>query len=101
MFSMCSELTPRPRIPDTGIPQLMQPRIPQLMQPWITVAHISVIMAAQEKGNRWGERADLRIQCGGGVEIKHISAHTETTTQLVKNGQNRRDCTKKTDKNAL
>ena len=28
MFSMCSELTPRARIPDT--------RIPQLMQPWTT-----------------------------------------------------------------
>ena len=27
MFSMCSELSPRARIPDT--------RIPQLMQPWI------------------------------------------------------------------
>ena len=27
MFSMCSELTPRARIPDT--------RIPQLMQPWV------------------------------------------------------------------
>ena len=25
MFSMCSELTPRGRIPDTRIPQLMQP----------------------------------------------------------------------------
>ena len=25
MFSMCSELTPRARIPDTRIPQLMQP----------------------------------------------------------------------------
>ena len=25
MFSMCSELTPRAHIPDTGIPQLMQP----------------------------------------------------------------------------
>ena len=25
MFSMCSELTPRTRIPDTRIPQLMQP----------------------------------------------------------------------------
>ena len=27
MFSMCSELSPRARIPDT--------RIPQLMQPWV------------------------------------------------------------------
>ena len=25
MFSMCSELTPRARIPDTRIPQFMQP----------------------------------------------------------------------------
>ena len=25
MFSMCSKLTPRARIPDTRIPQLMQP----------------------------------------------------------------------------
>ena len=25
MFSMCSELTPRARIPDTRLPQLMQP----------------------------------------------------------------------------
>ena len=25
MFSMCSELTPRAHIPDTRIPQLMQP----------------------------------------------------------------------------
>ena len=25
MFSLCSELTPRARIPDTRIPQLMQP----------------------------------------------------------------------------
>ena len=25
MFSMCSEFTPRARIPDTRIPQLMQP----------------------------------------------------------------------------
>ena len=29
MFSMCSELTPRARISDT--------RIPQLMQPWLVV----------------------------------------------------------------
>ena len=28
MFSMCSELTPRARIPDTRIPQLMQPCLP-------------------------------------------------------------------------
>ena len=56
-----------------------------LIVPRIIVAHISVIMAAQERDGR----ADLRIQCGSGAEIKHISA------QLVKN---RRDCTKKTDK---
>ena len=31
MFSMCSELTPRARIPDT--------RIPQLMQPWMLLPH--------------------------------------------------------------
>ena len=31
MFSMCSELTPRARIPDT--------RIPQLMQPWFQHPH--------------------------------------------------------------
>ena len=29
MFSMCSELTPHARIPDTRIPQLMQPCIQQ------------------------------------------------------------------------
>ena len=29
MFSMCSELTPRARIPDTRIPQLMQPCLQQ------------------------------------------------------------------------
>ena len=33
MFSMCSELTPRARIPDT--------RIPQLMQPWRQETHLS------------------------------------------------------------
>ena len=31
MFSMCSELTPRVRIPDT--------RIPQFMQPWSALIH--------------------------------------------------------------
>ena len=31
MFSMCSKLTPRARIPDTRIPQLMQP----CYSPWI------------------------------------------------------------------
>ena len=35
MFSMCSELTPRARIPDT--------RIPQLMQPWV-MAEVSVVL---------------------------------------------------------
>ena len=30
MFSMCSELTPRARIPDTRIPQLMQPCLQML-----------------------------------------------------------------------
>ena len=29
MFSMCSELTPRAHIPDTRIPQLMQPWRPE------------------------------------------------------------------------
>ena len=33
MFSMCSELTPRARIPDT--------RIPQLMQPWQAMDYIN------------------------------------------------------------
>ena len=33
MFSMCSELTPRARIPDTRIPQLMQP----CLGPWKTI----------------------------------------------------------------
>ena len=31
MFSMCSELTPRAHIPDTRIPQLMQPCLRSLL----------------------------------------------------------------------
>ena len=37
MFSMCSELTPRARIPDTRIPQLMQPCHGLLMMKGISI----------------------------------------------------------------
>ena len=36
MFSMCSELAPRAHIPDT--------RIPQLMQPWLEINHFLVLV---------------------------------------------------------
>ena len=37
MFSMCSELTPRARIPDTRIPQLMQPCLLNTMFFWADI----------------------------------------------------------------
>ena len=47
MFSMCSELTPRARIPDT--------RIPQLMQPWLTgyACRLPMICGCQSNYFMW------------------------------------------------
>ena len=40
MFSMCSELTPRARIPDTRIPQFMQPW-PAYSEAWCAKVHFT------------------------------------------------------------
>ena len=45
MFSMCSELTPRARIPDT--------RIPQFMQPWLWLLKRSTIQPFQDCTKVW------------------------------------------------
>ena len=42
MFSMCSELTPRARIPDT--------RIPQFMQPWLVPVKVMLAKNVSFKG---------------------------------------------------
>ena len=45
MFSTCSELTPRARIPDT--------RIPQFMQPWLWLLKRSTIQPFQDCTKVW------------------------------------------------
>ena len=42
MFPVCSELTPRARIPDT--------RIPQLMQPWLGLDCLAIDLALNSQG---------------------------------------------------
>ena len=53
MFSMCSEHTPRARIPDTRIPQLMQPcfqpkqKVDLCSSGWSTCPSLATLQAEQ------------------------------------------------------
>ena len=54
MFSMCSELTPRARIPDTRIPQLMQPCSTVFGRLWLYLGeYLSKYLSAPIMGE-WG-----------------------------------------------
>ena len=63
MFSMCSELTPRARIPDTRIPQLMQPcqGIRSLL--WIPAEMIKrkIILQCIPNTTLWSRASWLRL----------------------------------------
>ena len=50
MFSMCSELTPRARIPDTRIPQLMQPCPTVVLKRATTVPAFSIHLLLPQTG---------------------------------------------------
>ena len=58
MFSMCSELTPRARIPDT--------RIPQLMQPWLHIDTDPIFVIFLHKCTFWAQFFSTwkRVNCG-------------------------------------
>ena len=49
MFSMCSELAPRAHIPDTRIPQLMQPCLDAFQLNLVTVEPLSQVLKSSIK----------------------------------------------------
>ena len=83
MFSMCSELTPRAPIPDTRIPQLMQPCC--LVYQKITLFHCSkilytTIMPIQINGP-YCFMGFMKSQCRDGWDGMGHTLQTDTTTR--------------------
>ena len=96
MFSMCSELTPRAHIPDTRIPQLMQP-CPFLARILNSIDHLALfscrlvsrpIFGPQEQGQQiTGEIKILTpyiidLFCGLRNSIFHLRLVDKVTLQL-------------------
>ena len=67
MFSMCSELTPRAPIPDTRIPQLMQPCRELGLNPNDDLGLMGLLEVMAEVGRQLGVREELNM-CSGGLK---------------------------------
>ena len=87
MFSMCSELTPRARIPDTRIPQLMQPcRLP------VTALALSALRGLFWPLKWYISGSTLGFP-GHKLVILLVHAHSSfTLTHLIKEGTFRGTC---------
>ena len=82
MFSMCSELTPRARIPDIRIPQLMQPCVNDVLGMLLNKLFdmsqnigLRLIWAAGiSQLSRWSQKIVTVIDYLSGVDI--VCVHT-------------------------
>ena len=90
MFSMCSELTPRAPIPDTRIPQLMQPCLCRPLAAWknssgryeisretVSVdeeaVELKLVHSTTQHQDGQSSKTMIKVGCDSGEEIARIN----------------------------